>query len=85
MEFRFDQFDKFGFLYQQEDDTLYKCWKFVFEIHHNSVFEDGITSFGSLYKDCLGVPMIICPSQYDKTPAFLDITPELRNIYFEAV
>lgn len=85
MEFSFDQLDKFGFLYQQEGETLYNCWKFVFEVQHNSVFEDGITPFGSLYRDCSGVPMIICPTQYDKTSSFLDISPELRNIYFEVV
>jgi len=85
MEFRFDEFDKFGFLYQQEEDTVYKCWKFEFEIQHSSVFEDGITPLGALYRDCEGVPMIICEGQYNKTPAFLDTTPDLKNIYFEVI
>lgn len=73
----------FGFLYQFDEQEY--CWKFEFEVQHPSVFEDGITSFGYLYKDCQGVPMIICDDQHKNVSNFLNITEELRNIYFEVV
>lgn len=85
MEFRFDEFDKFGFLYEQEDDKTYACWKFEFEVQHTSVFENTLNPLGALYKDCEGVPMITCPTQYEKISAFLDTTPELKNIHFEVL
>ena len=78
------EFDKFGFLYQPSDNPS-NCWKFEFEIQHASVFENGIIPLGALYKDCEGVPMLICQDQIADTPAFLNITEELRNIYFEVV
>jgi len=78
------EFNKFGFLYQPEEQTSY-CWKFEFEIQHSSVFENGIIPLGSLYKDCDGVPMIICKNQIDDIPAFLNTSEELRNIYFEVI
>lgn len=74
--------DKFGFLYQFDDNMT--CWKFEFEVQHPSVFENGIIPLGALYKDCEGVPMILCEDQVD-TPPFLNISEELRNIYFEAL
>lgn len=73
---------KFGFLYENENESY--CWVFEFEIQHPSVFENGIRPLGALYRDCEGVPMIVCDDQM-KTPAFLNITEELRNIYFEVV
>jgi hypothetical protein len=63
-------------------DEIVPAWKFVFEVQHSSVFEDGIHELGSLYKDCDGVPMIRCDSQWDKAGESLDITLEKRNIYF---
>lgn len=73
----------YGFLYEfQESDV---CWKFDFEVQHPSVFEDGITTFGYLYNDCQGVPMISCKDQHENMPNFLNITAELKNIYFEVV
>ena len=75
--------DIFGFLYQMNEDI--PCWKFEFEVHHSSVFDNGIMPLGALYKDCEGVPMIICPDQLEVTTSFLNITDELRNIYFEAI
>lgn len=57
-------------------------WKFVFEVQHDRVFEDGIHELGALYKDCEGVPMIQCDTQWHKTGDILDITLEKRNIYF---
>jgi hypothetical protein len=78
------EFNKFGFLYQSGEQPSY-CWKFEFEIQHSSVFENGIMPLGALYKDCEGVPMLVCKDQVEDTPAFLNITEELRNIYFEVV
>jgi hypothetical protein len=75
-------YELFGFLYTQENTS---CWKFEFEVQHSSVFENGIVSLGSLYKDCEGVPMIVCETQHLMSTKFLDITPELRNIYFEVL
>ena len=49
------------------------------------MFDNGIVKFGALYKDCEGVPMILCPEQIEGMIPFLDITDELRNIYFEEV
>jgi len=84
-EIRFDEFDQFGFFYEQEEDKTYTVWKFEFEIQHPSVFENGIIPLGALYTDCEGVPMIKCKGQYENTPAFLDVTPELKNIHFEVL
>jgi hypothetical protein len=78
------EYNMFGFLYQSGDQPNY-CWKFEFEVQHSSVFENGIISLGALYKDCEGVPMLVCKDQVADTPAFLNITEELRNIYFEVV
>ena len=59
--------------------------KFNFEIQHASVFSDGITELGALYTDCDGVTMIKCGTEWDKLPAFLDTSLELRNIYFKVI
>lgn len=75
--------EHYGFVYEFEENTV--CWKFEFEVQHPSVFEDGITNLGYLYKDCEGVPMISCQGQYENMPNFLNTTAELRNIHFEAV
>jgi hypothetical protein len=72
----------FGFLYENEK---LNAWKFEFEVQHSSVFENGIISFGALYKDCEGVPMIIIDSQQSLCPRFLDTSIELKNIHFEVV
>lgn len=82
IEIKFDEFDNFGFLFEQIENETYPCWRFVFEIQHPSVFDDGITELGSLYRDCNNVPMIQCGTEWDKLPSFLDGSPELRNIYF---
>lgn len=76
--------DRFGFVYQQPTEAIY-CWKFEFEVHHSSVFDNALSPLGALYTDCEGVPMIICPNQIEGMTAFLDVTSELRNIYFEAI
>lgn len=82
---RFDHFDKFGFLYQQNELEEYPCWSFKFEVQHSGVFEDGILTFGHLYNDCDGIPMIKCNTEWKMLSNFLDTTPELKNIYFEAL
>ena len=78
-------FFRFGFLYEYGEDKPRYCWKFDFEIHHSSVFENGIIPLGSLYSDCEGVPMLSCQNQMEKMPAFLDISDELKNVYFEVI
>lgn len=83
IEIRFDEFENFGFLYQQVENEVYPCWKFVFEVQHKSVFDNGTHELGSLYYDCDQVPMILCKTEVDKLSNFLDTTPELRNIYFK--
>jgi hypothetical protein len=81
-DIKFDEFENFGFLFQQLENELYPCWKFSFDIHHHSVFNDGISELGALYNDCSGVPMILCGSEWSKLPSFLDTSEELKNIYF---
>ncbi len=78
----FDEFDNFGFLFEQEENEKYPCWSFDFSIQHPSVFNDGISELGALYNDCDRVPMILCGTEWGKLPSFLDSSPELRNIYF---
>lgn len=84
MKIKFNEFDHFGFLFEEEIDEV-NCWTFDFNIQHPSVFNDGITELGSLYSDCDQVPMIKTDTAWDKLPAFLDSTDELRNIYFKVV
>lgn len=79
---KFDVFEEFGFLYQQLEDETYPCWQFNFSVQHPAVFNDGITSLGSLYSDCHAIPMIKCGTEWDKLPTFIDCTPELKNIHF---
>jgi hypothetical protein len=70
---------RFGALYKEKNIPV---WTFDFEIHHASVFEDGIEELGYLYKDCNDVPMVKCDTQYHLLGTNLDITNEKRNIYF---
>jgi len=79
---KFNEFEHFGFLFEQIENESYPCWRFEFDVQHPSVFDDGVTDLGALYGDCDGVPMILCGTEWDKLPAFLDSSPELRNIYF---
>lgn len=82
---RFDENKQFGFLYQQDESELYPCWSFEFEVQHSRVFEDDITPFGHLYNDCDSIPMIKCNTEWKMLSNFLDTTPELKNIHFEAL
>ena len=85
IKIRLDEFDNFGFLLAQQEDELYDCWTFSFEIQHPSVFDNGISDLGALYNDCDNVPMIKCGTEWNKLPAFLDTSDELRNIYFKVI
>ena len=79
---KFDDFENFGFLFQQIENETYPMWEFSFDIQHHSVFNDGISELGALYNDCNGVPMILCGTEWEKLPSFLDSSEELKNIYF---
>lgn len=85
IKIKFNEFDNFGFLFEQESDEEYNCWTFDFTINHPSVFYDGVTELGYLYADCDQVPMIKTDTAWNKLPAFLDSTDELRNIYFKVI
>lgn len=84
IKIRFDNSTNFGFLFDREEDMEYPCWKFTFSIQHPTVFDDGIDELGYLYNDCDHVPMLLCGTELNKLPTFLDCSPELRNIYFTA-
>jgi len=73
---------EFGFLYKKFSKSKVNVWTFDFIIQHPSVFNNDFDSFGKLYSDCDGVPMIKCGTEFEKVSSFLDTTPELRNIYF---
>ena len=79
---KFDEEQRFGFLYTDNSENIYPCWTFDFEIQHPSVFEDGITELGYLYRDCHNIPMIKVGTEYSKVIGFLDTSPEFKNIYF---
>lgn len=83
LEIKFDEFDNFGFLYEQEEEKTYPAWMFQFSIQHPSVFHDGLTELGGLYNDCHKVPMLLCGHEYKNLANFIDCTPELKNIHFK--
>lgn len=82
IDVKFSEINYFGLAYKQNKKDTYPCWTFDFEIHHSGVFEDGVSELGYLYKDCHGIPMIKCGTEYDKVSNFLDTSLDLRNIYF---
>jgi len=71
---------KFGTSYKSKEPV--PVWTFDFEVHHASVFEDGINELGHLYEDCKDVPMVKCDTQFINLGNNLDVTNEKRNIYF---
>lgn len=79
----FQQFEKFGFLFENEEDQ--NCYSFEFTVPFSNVFNDGISELGALYSDADGVPIIKIEDEFEKLPSFLDTSPELRNIYFEVL
>jgi len=74
---------QFGFLFELNNESNVKCWKFSFVINHYGVFNDGINELGELYNDCEYVPMLKVGTEWEKLPGYLDTSEELRNIYFE--
>jgi len=82
-ELDFTTANKFGFLFENEEPQ--KVWSFTFSINYNNVYDDGIDELGALYTDCEGVPMLKVGTEWDKLPSFLDVSPELRNVYFEVI
>ena len=74
----------FGFLYNIDVEAC-NVYSFYFNIQHESVFDDGEDKFGYLYNDCCDIPMIQCPNTHKSLTQFLDISPELRNIYVEFI
>lgn len=81
----FEEFDNFGFLLETMDDQTVTKWSFEFTVNYHGVFNDGITELGALYSDCDSVPMLTGLGEWSKLPNFLDISPELKNIYFEVL
>ena len=75
--------DKFGFLFNDEEPQ--QSWNFTFTVYYKNVYNDGINELGLLYDDCDGVPMLKIGTEWDKLPNFLDVSPELRNVYFEVI
>lgn len=82
-ELDFTTANKFGFLFENEEPQ--KVWSFTFSINYNNVYNDGIDELGALYTDCDGVPMLKVGTEWNKLPNFLDVSPELRNVYFEVI
>lgn len=82
-EVDFKNNNSFGFLFEQEENQ--PVWSFEFSINYAGVYNDGIDELGYLYQDCDGVPMLKVGTEWEKLPNFLDTSPELRNIYFEAL
>ena len=78
---------KFGYLYSKEYTKLetFTLWKFMFSIDHPDVFHNGIEELGNLLSDCDQVPMIIDLNESFILPNQMNITTELKNIYFEIV
>ena len=70
-------------MYEHEEMDCY--WIFEFDILRQSVFDDGVSPIGYLVSDCDNVPMLLVGTEWSKLPNFLDISPELRNIYFEVI
>jgi hypothetical protein len=81
----FEEFEKFGFLLETSEDQPIPKWAFEFTVNYHGVFNDGISELGALYSDCDSVPMITGLGEWSKLPNFLDISPELKNIYFEVL
>lgn len=82
-EIRSSAFKNFGSSFRQEKNQAINTWNFDFEIHYEKVFDDGEHELGHLYTDCDRVPMILCGTEWNKLPVFLDTSLELRNIYFK--
>lgn len=77
----------FGYLYDSEyhDVSEISIWSFTFSVEHPDVFNNGVDSLGNLLNDCDQVPMITQLDESLKLSNQIDISTELRNIYFEII
>jgi hypothetical protein len=82
-EIQLSDTERFGFLLESENPVT--LWNFDFSVTSGSVFKNEENELGYLISDCDGVPMIQVGTEFDKLPSFLDVSPELRNIYFEVI
>jgi hypothetical protein len=57
----------------------------MFSIEHPDAFHNGIEELGNLLADCEQVPMISGLDESFALPPQMNITNELKNIYFEIV
>lgn len=58
------------------------CWKFIFQVQHNSVFDNDEMKLGYLYSDCHNVPMILVGEENELLTTVLDTSSEYKNILF---
>lgn len=81
-----DNYD-FGYLYTKNIgvNKMFNIWTFTFSIEHPDVFNNGREELGNLISDCDQVPMIIELDESFKLSRQLNISTELRNIYFEII
>jgi hypothetical protein len=79
------QNSKFGgeYLKKTAKQKTVNIWSFAFSVEHPSVFDNGLDQLGNLLSDCEQVPMIVNLNESVELPAQLNITDQLRNIYFE--
>jgi len=80
IEMTIDNNSLFGYTYQ--DKKKHTVWTFDFDIQYASVFEDGISDMGALYKDCDQVPMLKSGKEIKNLSDRLGIDNSNRNIYF---
>jgi hypothetical protein len=71
----------FGTIFQKQDKIY--CWKFIFQVQHNSVFDNEEIKLGNLYNDCHNVPMILVGGENNLLMPILDTSPQQRNIFFD--
>ena len=58
-------------------------WRFTFVVEQPSVFHDGESELGNLIKDSHGIPIVTGLEEWSKLDKTIDVSNELRNIYFE--
>jgi hypothetical protein len=61
------------------------AWRFTFTVESGSVFDDGTSSIGNLFKDSEGIPMIRNLEESSKIQSTINSSIESRNIYFEVL
>jgi hypothetical protein len=70
----------FGLSYKKE--TNIECWRFIFQVQHNSVFDNDDVQLGHLHNDCHNVPMILIGDEHKLLSPILDTSEKFKNIYF---